>query len=83
MNDVEIRYTYYKLSCPKCGRRSLVEVLVGATPEGNAPSMDVQIICSVCLIAKGLDKEFKQNYPEIAKDMETWLKVDKTGIVED
>jgi len=53
------------VSCQKCGRK----VLVGMGLIGVPHHTNLAITCADCL---EIDDEFKQKYPEIAKQIEDW-----------
>lgn len=67
--EVDLKYTYYKMNCEKCGRQVLVEIVY----EDKLPNMEVHTICGPCLVEKGFNDEFIEGYPEVVKDMNRWL----------
>lgn len=70
--EIDLKYTYYKLNCEECGKQILVEIVY----ENELPNMEVQAICGPCLKKRGFNEEFAENYPEIKADMDKWLGIE-------
>ena len=67
--ETDLRYTYWKLNCDKCGKQILVEMI----HEDQLKPMTVIATCGQCLIEEGLNEEFIEEHPEIIEDMNVWL----------
>lgn len=57
--------------CSECKR----EILVGVALFGVSHNAGISVICKECLKKKGVDKKFKKQNPEMAKEVEEWLNV--------
>lgn len=59
---------HYKKECTKCKRPILVEVSLFGTNHNAG----VSVICRECL-EQPFDKEFVEQNPELAKELEEWM----------
>jgi len=66
---VDLEYSYYKLKCSKCGRKILVEAILAGTDH----NVDLIVTCAEC-IKPPFNEEFVRKYPDIAKDIESWIR---------
>lgn len=55
----------HKLKCHTCSRKILVQMVLFGQPH----HLDLTVICGECL---QVDKDFREQYPELSKDLEDW-----------
>ncbi len=60
-------YMHHKLTCKKCGRKILVEIIL----MGTSHNAGVLVTCAECL--GKLDEKFCKEHPEEAESIKAWI----------